>query len=296
MDAMDVPVEDKLQLLYIMRENARENLYRSGLDVKGKTNLVRMEGMGNYQEKYGVGKKVVTKDPNGKVSKIELDDDIFAHNFGNMSNCFMLMFSDKYKKEKDQGKIKREESMDIADFCDKKIKEYHLGILNGKIKTGQQPKERTEAELQGAQTEERIPDPYFSGASFQKNQRSFAEKKELLENYILSDEGKKEFKSAQLFGRGSDKFDRMQESYKTLQEAMQQHTVDPSAETLKKLEEQAKLLNERVNLYLDYKHKQIDDGTIKGTRTPDGRGGFTYRAEKSSTQKRMDFAQNLKRG
>ena len=123
MDAMDVPVEDKLQLLYIMRENARENLYRSGLNVKGKSDLVRMEGMGNYQEKYGVGKKVVTKDPNGKVSKIELDDDIFAHNFGNMSNCFMLMFSDKYKGQKDQGKIKREESMDIADFCDKKIKE-----------------------------------------------------------------------------------------------------------------------------------------------------------------------------
>ena len=293
MDEIDVPVEEKLKLLYIMQENAMKNLYPSGLDVKGAADTARLNKMGRFQEMYGVGKREEVTAPNGDVS-IQLDDDIFAHNFGNMTNCFMLMFSDKYKNEKNQSIIKRSEAMDIAKFCNQKIAEYHLQILSGKIETGRQPTEN-----QQLRADEQNVDPYFGGMSFRSVQQKFNEQKELLQTFLASAEGKnstlsKELSGAKLFGRGSEQFDNIQTSYKDLQDALRQHLADPSAESLKNLEAQAKLLQQRTDLYLDFKHKQIDSKEISGTKTPDGKGGFIYRAGKSSTQRRMDFAQTLK--
>ena len=284
-DAVDFPIEEKLELLYIMRENAKENLYPGALEVTGEADKKRTMQMAAFQERFGIG-QLVTNDGDGmQPASQEIKGDIFEHNYGDMTNCFMLMFSSRYSGLNNQNLMKRNISKDIQDFCEQKITEYHMMLMTGDLKN----------------QKSNGNSPYFAGPGFKRTQQQYRELQAAQEatSAFVGSGGEKgaqttALEKASLLGRGSTKFDAMKNAYQDLQKIILEHKKKPTAETYRKLAEQAKIVDEKADAYLQMKYKEIDSGKTKGSKMPDEKGGFVYQAQNSRTQKRMDSALGLK--
>lgn len=274
LDSYQAPIDKKIEILSIMRENAEKNLYPGALEVSGAENEERKEKIKKYNERYHVGKLVESdKSPSG----FDIASDTYTDNYKELVNCFQGMFSVPYEKIKDNPKRKRAAAAEIITFCNQKLTEYHQMMLTGDMK--------------GEYTDG--TDPYLNSDAFRANQQKYAERQQVEDMLDAERLQTKKLKDAKLFARGSQQFDKMKDAYEQLREIVKEHAKNSTPESYQKLSEQSRETRACAKAYLDFKHEQIVKGKVRVEVSKDLDGKNTYHALNPNTRKRMKYAEGL---
>ena len=287
LDEAPFPIEDKITYLAFIGEDMQNHTLPMNVQLKGEEAFARNKKVGDYMQKYAIGKAEETVGVDSGNKMIQVNDDAYKYNIdtcGVMVNAFSVPFLNS-KPDLQVSSM----GNSVINFCRKKILEYNEMLLDNTYKEKGQTYEDSNLFLKGVSGLKEQRDKYQEIIAAEKAAAAFTGPGSNGEKGV----GDK-LRSSSLWFRGSDKYENVMNGYSDLVKLLNEHKSNPTPESFKKLSEQSKALSTYAEDYVSEKYRQLGNKEIEGTVIKKN-GGGEYTFKKESTRNRVNAVKDLQK-